>query len=57
MNASIAFRLRCCETIVLAPAGMTVHTVLSRPARKPVQTTTTRCPAPAGIRIPLRKAA
>lgn len=57
MNASIAFRLRCCETIVLTPVSLTVHTVLSRPARKPVQITTVQCSAPAGLRIPLRKTA
>jgi hypothetical protein len=54
MNASVAYRWRNAEMLVLAPLyGKQIDTVLSRVARKPVQS----CRMSFGIPIPRRQAA
>jgi hypothetical protein len=53
MNASVAFRWRNAEMLVLAPLyGKQIDAVLSRAARKPVQP----CRMSSGIPIPGRPA-
>ena len=55
MNASIAYRLRNAEMLVLAPIyGKRDDAVISRVARKPVASSSTNNRRPAGIPIPLK---
>ena len=58
MNASVAYRWRNAEMLVLAPLyGKETDVVLSRAARKPVASSVVARPNSAGIPIPSRRAA
>ncbi len=58
MNASVAYRWRNAEMLVLAPLyGKQTDVVLSRPARKPAASSVAPRPNTAGIPIPSRRAA